>query len=140
MTEKKFNYYIKYMESFNKTYMLPTEDKTNVVKYAEGYLMYHYTPHGVPKCDESQYLYVASDGGELKKGDWFINTGSGGHPFVAVYQANSENSKAINEFKFPEIKKIIASTDPKLIKTGISKLDEDAMKEFIGEYNKVKGF
>jgi hypothetical protein len=59
------------------------------------------------------HLYILSDE-EIKKGDWFINLGSGGHPGVAIYKANSENSKAINEFKYPEIKKIIATTDTEL--------------------------
>jgi hypothetical protein len=59
------------------------------------------------------FLYVLSDE-EIEKRDWFINLGSGGHPGVAIYRANSENLKAINEFKFSEIKKIIATTDPEL--------------------------
>lgn len=72
-----------------------------------------------------QHLYILSDE-EIKHGDWFVNLGSGGHLKVAIYQANSENSKAINEFKFPEIKKIIATTDTELTsKSVINTIDGD---------------
>ena len=62
-----------------------------------------------------QHLYITTDE-EIKEGDWFINTN-----FQKIYQANSENSKNIIEFgPHPEIRKIIATTDPKVkIITGI---------------------
>ena len=79
-------------------------------------------------------LYILSDE-DINEGDWFINLSSGGHPHVGIYQANSENSKAINEFKFPEIRKIIASTNPKLIESGVSEIPTS----FIEEYCKAGG-
>ena len=75
-----------------------------------------------------QHLYILSDE-DIKKGDWFINLGSGGHPGVAIYRANSENSKAINEFKYPEIKKIIATTDAELHYNKIVEEDMHMYKE-----------
>jgi hypothetical protein len=87
--------------------------------------------------------------GLRKEGDWFINTGSGGHPTPKVYQANSENSKTFKEFgPHPEIRKIIATTDPKII--GKSKITEtknvirhsifpSIPQSFIEEYCKVGG-
>ena len=75
-----------------------------------------------------KHLYITTDE-EIKKGDWFINLGSGGHPGVAIYQANSENSKAINEFKFPEIKKIIATTDTELHYNKVVEEDMHMYKE-----------
>ena len=80
---------------------------------------------------EAQHLYILSDE-EIKEGDWFVNLGSGGHPRVAIYKANSENSKAINEFKFPEIKKIIATTDTELNKVNDeNKVDESWFRPII---------
>ena len=74
------------------------------------------------------FLHVLSDE-DIKKGDWFINLGSGGHPGAAIYRANSENSKAINEFKYPEIKKIIATTDTELHYNKVVEEDMHMYKE-----------
>lgn len=91
------------------------------------------------------FLYVLSDE-EIKEGDWFINLGSGGHPGVAIYKANSENSKAINEFKFPEIKKIIATTDSLLKYVDVldhyyvDKIPQHIIKAYVKAYNEGKPF
>ena len=82
-----------------------------------------------------QHLYITTDE-EIKEDDWFINTGSSGHPTAKVYQANSENSKAFKEFgPYPEIRKIIATTDSKLITDGVAK----SPQSFIEEYCKAGG-
>ena len=101
-----------------KIHRLPTE-KGLIYKYKpDGKLYYNtfFPNREVPQGQntEPQHLYITTDE-EIKEGDWFINTGSGGHPTPKVYQANSENSKAFKEFgPYPEIRKIIATTDPKL--------------------------
>jgi hypothetical protein len=60
------------------------------------------------------HLYSLSDE-PLKEGDWFMNTGSGGHPTPKVYRANANQIKTFGEFgPFREIKRIEASTDPNL--------------------------
>ena len=108
-----------------KVHRLPTEDITNIIMFnSELYLNNGYiedddqyllgdttsNSHQEPKSAfEFQHLYFTTDE-EIKEGDWFINTN-----FQKIYQANSENSKNIIEFgPHPEIRKIIATTDPKL--------------------------
>ena len=114
-----------------RVHMLPTEDASCIafhkVRDEEPGLFYSDKP-SVEKAFDNQHLYFTTDE-EIKKGDWFINLGSGGHPGVAIYQANSENSKAINEFKFPEIKKIIATTDTELHYNKVVEEDMHMYKE-----------
>lgn len=114
-----------------KVHMLPTEDASCIafhkLRDEEPGLFYSDKP-SVEKAFDNQHLYFTTDE-EIKKGDWFINLGSGGHPGVAIYQANSENSKAINEFKFPEIKKIIATTDTELHYNKVVEEDMHMYKE-----------
>lgn len=117
------------MKKEHQIIMLPSEkQQENVLCIAHGQLFFSeglITPGGdiMP-----QHLYILSDE-EIKQGDWFVNLGSGGHPKVAIYQANSENSKAINEFKFPEIKKIIGTTNSELHLNKIVEEDMHMYKE-----------
>tara|TARA_B110000503_G_scaffold2546_1_gene3373 strand:+ start:3454 stop:4185 length:732 start_codon:yes stop_codon:yes gene_type:complete len=116
-----------------QVHMLPTEDITNIVVFNDDlylnngyieeddqYLLGDATSnsHQEPKSAfEFQHLYFTTDE-EIKEGDWFINTN-----FQKIYQANSENSKSIIEFgPHPEIRKIIATTDPKLTSKDIIKI------------------
>ena len=106
------------MENRTRTqvHMLPTEDKSDIIENNSLDFIYHsshkdYSHWGVEESKHLSYqhLYFTSDE-EIKEGDWFINTN-----FQKIYQANSENSKNIIEFgPHPEIRKIIATTDPKL--------------------------
>ncbi len=117
------------MKKEHQIIMLPSEkQQENVLCVAHKQLFFSeglVSPGGdiMPR-----HLYILSDE-EIKKGDWFINLGSGGHPGVAIYQANSENSKSINEFKFPEIKKIIATTDTELHYNKVVEEDMHMYKE-----------
>jgi len=114
--------------------MLPTNGKDIAMlskRVKDGMLQSANGPEGVANCNtmwQPQHLYITDDS-EIKKGDWFINLGSSGHPGVAIYRANSENSKAINEFKFPEIKKIIATTDIELHYNKVVEEDMHMYKE-----------
>ena len=99
-----------------KVHMLPTESGVIFKNRTTGTLVI--MPRGLTnlkisnvakKLYPAQHLYFTTDE-EIKEGDWFINTN-----FQKIYQANSENSKNIIEFgPHPEIRKIIATTDPKL--------------------------
>ena len=100
-----------------KVHRLPTEGDSHILyRDSDDKLIYHsrlQNNKGFVHL-KTYHLYFTTDE-EIKEGDWFINTGSGGHPTPKVYQANSENSKAFKEFgPYPEIRKIIATTDPKL--------------------------
>ena len=116
------------MKKEARVYMLPTEQSLMNKIYDK---LYFYPQENwfTRSIDiDPQHLYITTDE-EIKKGDWFINLGSGGHPGVAIYQANSENSKVINEFKFPEIKKIIATTDTELHYNKVVEEDMHMYKE-----------
>jgi hypothetical protein len=119
------------MKKEAKVHMLPTEDKSILYKRNDTNEL-HLGDFNYCESDDklrtNQHLYITTDE-EIKKGDCFINLGSGGHPGVAIYQANSENSKAINEFKFPEIKKIIATTDTELHYNKVVEEDMHMYKE-----------
>ena len=133
------------MKNKAKVHRLPTEDYTSVVVSNKGELEYTY---GEQINGYQKHLYITTDE-EIKEGDWFINTGSGGHPTPKVYQANFENSKAFKEFgPYPEIRKIIATTDPKLNEVNNKdKVDESWFRplipkipqSFIEEYCKAGG-
>lgn len=114
-----------------KVHMLPTEDKSILYKRNDTNEL-HLGDFNYCESDDklrtNQHLYITIDE-KIKKGDWFINLGSGGHPGVAIYQANSENSKSINEFKFPEIKKIIATTNTELHYNKVVEKDMHMYKE-----------
>jgi hypothetical protein len=137
-----------------KVHRLPTED-SSCLHHIPKMNMFTMTTNPARKdiiagdeYVEQQHLYITTDE-EIKEGDWFINTGSGGHPTPKVYQANSENSKAFKEFgPYPEIRKIIASTDPKLNSNQIEPYDTSKPygiefpqipQSFIEEYCKVGG-
>ena len=95
-----------------QVHMLPTKDKSHIGFLDNGksrILYYQKEALAFREGWYPQHLYFTTDE-EIKEGDWFINTN-----FQKIYQANSENSKNIIEFgPHPEIRKIIASTDPKL--------------------------
>ena len=94
-----------------QVHMLPTEQSHIVKDIGHGNLKLTYFSNikSTKGWYECQHLYITTDE-EIKEGDWFINTN-----FQKIYQANSENSKNIIEFgPHPEIRKIIATTDPKL--------------------------
>ena len=95
--------------------MLPTNGKDISMlskRVKDGMLQSANGTEGVANCNtmwQPQHLYFTTDE-EIKEGNWFINTN-----FQKIYQANSENSKNIIEFgPHPEIRKIIATTDPEL--------------------------
>ena len=112
--------------------MLPSEKPSGLCKcncpVHKGGLVFSEEKGSKDSVYEPQHLYILSDE-EIKRGDWFVNLGSGGHPKVAIYQANSENSKAINEFNFPEIKKIIGTTNSELHLNKIVEEDMHMYKE-----------
>ena len=114
-----------------KVHMLPTEWGYGVI-YSNGSVITIHEPRLHKSEWTPQNLYITTDE-KIKEGDWFINTGSGGHPTPKVYQANSENSKAFKEFgPYPEIRKIIATTDPKLNEVNDkNKVDESWFRPFI---------
>jgi hypothetical protein len=114
------------MKKEAKVHMLPTD--RSYLTISGGKLSYDDVDYAESGFIKPQHLYITTDE-EIKKGDWFINLGSGGHPGVAIYQANSENSKVINEFKFPEIKKIIATTDTELHYNKVVEEDMHMYKE-----------
>ena len=115
------------MKKEHQIIMLPSEKPSQILFDTVGGELVYNPPVPQEKTVnvKPQHLYILSNE-ERKEGDRFINLGSGGHPGVAIYKANSENSKAINEFKFPEIKKIIATTDTELTsKSVINTIDGD---------------
>ena len=98
-----------------QVHMLPTNGKDIAMlskRVKDGMLQSANGTEGVANCNtmwQPQHLYFTTDE-EIKEGNWFINTN-----FQKIYQANSENSKNIIEFgPHPEIRKIIATTDPEL--------------------------
>ena len=98
-----------------QVHMLPTNGKDISMlskRVKDGMLQSANGTEGVANCNtmwQPQHLYFTTDE-EIKEGNWFINTN-----FQKIYQANSENSKNIIEFgPHPEIRKIIATTDPEL--------------------------
>ena len=120
-----------------KVHRLPTEDKhTSAVMVGLCGIMRATQDEDVindtndwMKFGKPQHLYFTTDE-EIKEGDSFINTN-----FQKIYQANSENSKSIIEFgPHPEIRKIIATTDPKLTKkkctncSGKGHIDRDGFR------------
>lgn len=123
------------MKKEHQIIMLPSESgviMSEVGAYDTDMVLITELPEHLRTSDRPHnHLYILSDE-EIKEGDWFINLGSGGHPGVAIYKTNSENSKAINEFKFPEIKKIIATTDLTLNKlNNENKVDESWFRPII---------
>lgn len=119
------------MKKEHEIIMLPSQTDSPIALESSGLLKFIGTMDETyfnQDNQQGQHLYILSDE-DIKKGDWFINLGSGGHPGVAIYRANSENSKAINEFKYPEIKKIIATTDPELHYNKIVEEDMHMYKE-----------
>ena len=90
-----------------QVHMLPTEDKSDIQRSKTTNKFFYKISNTFEKV--YQHLYFTTDE-KIKESDWFINTN-----FQKIYQGNSENSKSIIEFgPHPEIRKIIATTDPEL--------------------------
>lgn len=107
------------MKKERKIVMIPSKNPTNLY-LSKGNLYLYPNVEFEHTINTGQHLYIISDD-PINDGDWFINLGgTGGHPNPGIYRANSKNSKSINEFKFPEIKKIIATTDPELTTGGFN--------------------
>lgn len=108
------------MDNIAKSIMLPTDEVTNIL-YNRNKISIKYNLNNEIDLEEKglegyqfQHIYIITDK-EVKEGDWFINTGSGGHPNPALYQANANQIKTFKEFgPYPEIMKVIASTNKKL--------------------------
>ena len=75
---------------------------------------------------QAYHLYFTTDE-EIKEGDWFINTGN----HNIIMQAKKDGNSLAKEY----CKKIIATTDPKLIESGVSEIPTS----FIEEYCKAGG-
>jgi hypothetical protein len=73
-----------------KVHMLPTTieyDSRLAKKWTGDEYVLAYEDKAKPWSDNwrPKHLYITTDE-EIKEGDWFINTGSGGHPTRLVYK------------------------------------------------------
>ena len=78
---------------------------------------------------EAQHIYITSDE-EIKKDDNFLDLTDN---TLWVNKGPSSMSKTL----FPECKKIILTTDPKLIVDGVQKIDDEFLEWFIHTSNKL---
>ena len=98
-------------------HILPTDKPSRLVKFFTNKL--HLCKEILPIQDEEQYqnIYITSDE-EIKQGDWCIyKTGEIIHYLVKL---NIDN-----------LKKIILTTDPDLIKDGVQAIDDDFLEWFV---------
>jgi hypothetical protein len=77
----------------------------------------------------TQNIYITSDE-EIKKDDNFLDLTDN---TLWVNKGPSSMSKTL----FPECKKIILTTDPKLIVDGVQKIDDEFLEWFIHTSNKL---
>ena len=98
-------------------HILPTDKPSRLVKFFTNKL--HLCKEILPIQDEEQYqnIYITSDE-EIKQGDWCIyKTGEIIHYLVKL---NIDN-----------LKKIILTTDPDLIKDGVQAIDDEFLEWFV---------
>jgi hypothetical protein len=115
-------------------HLIPTENYSPLVhstnKYGGYFLSRHYSPMR-EMGDSYQNIYITSDE-EIKEGDWFYNTISlKPEPFKAC--ENGDGYVNCSEYSHYRIdcKKIILTTDPKLIKDGVQAIDDEFLEWFV---------
>jgi hypothetical protein len=109
------------MEKKCKVELLPTNDKTRIHKDKEGKLSYSLGAYSKDNFNfhSYQYLYILSDD-EIKEGDYRLD----------IFINNPKPIKADKNYKDSFTKKIIATTNPDLIKEGVASIDDDFIKEY----------
>ena len=119
-----------------QVHRLPTEDVSqihhNKVRYPNE-IKYELSFHKEPSkckndglCSGNQHLYITTDD-KIKEGDWYIIQGAS--------PEGVHNTLPNGGVKKEFAKKIIATTDPRLIENGVSEIPTS----FIKEYCKVGG-
>lgn len=103
-------------------YLLPTKEPSRLQ-----YGMFNNSELGLSKeplsWRDSRHLYITSDD-EIKEGDWFYD-----NHFEQICMFDVDFKRNPNDYD--DCKKIILTTDPKLISDGIQVVDEDFLKWFL---------
>ena len=84
-------------------------------------------------CDAEVNIYITSDE-EIKEGDWYLNTeekNGNMNPFYGkLYKGNKSINKVSSDY-IHNLKKIILTTDEKLITEGVQPIDEEFLEWFV---------
>lgn len=80
--------------------------------------------HILPTDKPIQNIYITSDE-EIKEGDWYLVIGGIGLEVNTCHKSNGDTP--INNW----LKKIILTTDPKLIKDGVQAIDDEFLEWFV---------
>lgn len=109
------------MEKKCKVVLLPTENKTRIHKAKDNRIICSLGNYSKDNFDfdSNQHLYILSDD-EIKEEDWFYRKEIG-FKEISLYKAG---------IQLKNCKKVIATTNPNLIKEGVASIDDKFVKEY----------
>jgi hypothetical protein len=113
-------------------HVLPT-DKPSRLFFNDGELCFR-NSMSFKEGDIPKHIYITSDE-EIKQGDWYLNVEEKNgikNPFYGkLYKANQSIGKVSLDYLVNNLKKIILTTDPDLIKAGVQAIDNEFLEWFV---------
>ena len=104
-----------------------------VIDTIENKLYYQSILHNKTVNVLTQHIYITNDE-EIKEGDWYLNTeekNGNMNPFYGkLYKCNKSINKVSSDY-IHNLKKIILTTDEKLITEGVQPIDEEFLEWFV---------